>query len=144
MPKTVLVFGTFDIFHPGHNFFLKAAKKHGDRLIVVVARDRTVKELKGQKPFYDENARLEKLKSLPCVEMAVLGNLGDKLEIVGKIRPEVVVLGYDQFAFTKDLGGNLKKRGLKTKVVRINESLEPEIYKSSKLRQGLEKGQTKG
>jgi len=44
----VLAFGTFDILHPGHEFYLKEAKKHGDILDVVVARDSTVEKIKGK------------------------------------------------------------------------------------------------
>ena len=55
-PK-VLAFGTFDIFHPGHEFYLKSAAKHGS-LHVVVARDSTVESVKGRKPKNNEDARL--------------------------------------------------------------------------------------
>jgi len=41
--KKVMVFGTFDIFHPGHRSFLNQAKKYGNYLIVVVARDKQSK-----------------------------------------------------------------------------------------------------
>ena len=44
--KTVLTFGTFDIFHPGHLHYLKEAKKHGNCLIVIIARDTTVQRIK--------------------------------------------------------------------------------------------------
>ncbi|MCK5249408.1 MAG: adenylyltransferase/cytidyltransferase family protein, partial [Spirochaetaceae bacterium] len=37
--KTVLVFGTFDVIHPGHQWFLRNAARHGDRLVAVVSRD---------------------------------------------------------------------------------------------------------
>lgn len=42
----VLTFGTFDIFHPGHEYYLREAKKHGDKLVTVIARDQTVKNVK--------------------------------------------------------------------------------------------------
>ena len=63
--KKVMVFGTFDIFHPGHEHMLKEAKEYGDELIVVVARDANVKKVKGRLPMHDENQRvfqIEKLK----------------------------------------------------------------------------------
>ena len=46
--KTVMAFGTFDLMHPGHEYFLRQAKKRGDYLIAVIARDSTVKKLKGK------------------------------------------------------------------------------------------------
>jgi len=55
----VLVFGTFDILHKGHLNFFKQAREHGDYLIAVVARDRTVKEIKGKPPIESEKERLK-------------------------------------------------------------------------------------
>ena len=48
--KTVMCAGTFDTIHPGHLYFLSEAKKYGDKLIVVVARDETSEKMKGKKP----------------------------------------------------------------------------------------------
>ena len=134
MPTTVLVFGTFDLFHPGHEFFLREAKKHGDILQVVVARDKTVEEVKGKKPADDEIRRLSKLQSLGFVDDVILGSLGDKYKIIEALKPDIIVLGYDQKAFTENLEEELKKRGLKTEVIRLKESFKPETYKSSKIR----------
>ncbi|MFH1181685.1 MAG: adenylyltransferase/cytidyltransferase family protein, partial [Candidatus Woesearchaeota archaeon] len=53
---TVMVFGTFDILHRGHEHFLRQAKKHG-RLIVVVARSSIVRKLKGKPPMFSERKR---------------------------------------------------------------------------------------
>jgi FAD synthetase len=134
MPKTVLVFGTFDLFHPGHEFFLKEAKKQGDILEVVVARDKTVEEVKGKKPMDREMKRLSKIHSLDYVDEVILGSLGDKYQIIEAIKPDMIVLGYDQTFFTENLGEELKKRKLKTKVIRLKESFKPEVFKSSKIR----------
>jgi FAD synthetase len=134
MPKTVLVFGTFDLFHPGHEFFLKEAKKHGDILEVVIARDKTVKEVKGKNPVDREMKRLSKIHSLDYVDDVILGSLGDKYQIIEAIKPDRIVLGYDQNFFTENLEVELKKRKLKTKVIRLKESFKPEVFKSSKIR----------
>ena len=64
--KAVMVFGTFDILHPGHINFFKQAKKYGN-LIAVIARDRTVKQVKGRLPKYSEKQRLKAILSLFCV-----------------------------------------------------------------------------
>ncbi|MDO8741273.1 MAG: adenylyltransferase/cytidyltransferase family protein [Candidatus Woesearchaeota archaeon] len=131
---TVLVFGTFDIVHPGHMNFLKQAKKHADKLVVVVARDLTVKALKGRFPENNEERRLKNIKKLPYVDEAMLGSLGnDKYEIIEKIKPDVIALGYDQYFFTEDLKKELKKRGILADIVRLKPYKE-EIYKSSKLK----------
>ncbi|MBI2129233.1 FAD synthase [Candidatus Woesearchaeota archaeon] len=131
---TALAFGTFDIIHPGHMNFLKQAKKHADKLVVVVSRDLTVKELKGRFPENNEERRLKNIKKLPYVDEAILGGLGnDKYEIIEKIKPDVIALGYDQFYYTEDLKKELKKRGILADIVRLKPYKE-EIYKSSKLR----------
>jgi FAD synthetase len=44
--KVVMTFGTFDMFHPGHRYYLSEARKEGDVLVVIVARDITVEKLK--------------------------------------------------------------------------------------------------
>lgn len=94
--KRVLVGGVFDILHPGHAWFLKKAKQYGDCLVVVVARDATVDRKKGRKPLLSEAQRLEMVKSLEMVDEAVLGAEKDFLETVRKVKPDAVVLGFDQ------------------------------------------------
>ena len=132
--KKVMVFGTFDIFHPGHEYFLREAKKLGDNLIVVVARDETVFRVKKNLPLNDEKKRVEKIIESGLANSVFLGGKGDKYEVVKKNKPDVICLGYDQKFFTKNLKDKLKEFGLqKTEVVRVDSFL-PEIYKSSKLR----------
>jgi len=131
--KKVLAFGTFDLFHRGHEFYLREAKKLGDTLEVVVARDSTVKELKGEFPRNDERKRLETIDSLDYVDKAYLGNEGDEYKIIEELKPDIICLGYDQTYFTDDLEEILRGRGLNPRVVRIK-SYRPDVYKSSKLR----------
>jgi FAD synthetase len=129
------VFGTFDVFHPGHEYFLNQAKKHGDELIVVVARDSTVKQLKGKLPVNDENNRLKLIQALTYVNKAMLGyEIADKHKIIEEIKPDLICLGYDQLAFVDDLEKELKKRGLITSITRID-AYKPNIYKSSRYKQ---------
>ena len=127
----VLVFGTFDLFHKGHEYFLGKAGEYGD-LNIVVARDCTVKKLKGEKPWNDQNKRVDALKSSGFE--AVVGYNGDKLKIVDEIKPDIICLGYDQSFFTDDLGKKLEKRGLNVKIVRLN-PFRPDVFKSSKLKE---------
>ena len=131
--KKVLVFGTFDIFHPGHDFFLKKAKSYGNELYIVVSRDSTVKEVKSRLPVNTENKRVEVLNTLSYVNNVRLGYKGDKYKIIEEIRPDLICLGYDQNVFTQNLEEELLKRGLKVKIIRI-EAFKPEIYKSSNIR----------
>lgn len=128
--KTVLVTGTYDFIHPGHLWFFEQAKKRGDKLVVVVARDATVKKVKGRLPHHSERERLTMVRSVATVDTAVLGKVGDKLAIVEKIHPDIICLGYDQRAFTHNLRDELKERGLHVRVVRLR-SYKPTSYKSS-------------
>ena len=128
--KTVLVTGTFDFLHPGHLWFFRRAKRYGNYLTVVVARDQTAKKVKGRLPYHNERERLSMVKNMDLVDAAVLGKAGDKLAVVEKIRPDIICLGYDQRAFTENLRAELLKRGLRIHVMRLA-AYRPQKYKSS-------------
>ena len=93
--KTAMAFGTFDLLHPGHINFLSQAKKHGE-LIVIIARDRTVKKIKGKLPLHNEKQRLGAVKSLKLASKVILGSLIDKYAAIKKYKPDIIALGYDQ------------------------------------------------
>lgn len=131
--KKVLVFGTFDILHPGHLNFLKQAKEYGDYLVVVVGRDETVKKVKDRYPRHSEKERLQNIKKVNLVNEAKLGYLDDPYKIIRKFKPDVICLGYDQTFFVKDLKKKLKEFDMNTKVVRLK-PYQPERYKSSLLK----------
>lgn len=111
--------GVFDLLHPGHIAFLSEAKKLGDELVVVVARDSTARRLK-HAPITPESSRVEMVRALKPVDRAVLGNEGDIYEILSDLRPDVVVLGYDQSHQEERVVAECRKRGLsETRVVRL-------------------------
>ena len=124
-----MVFGTFDILHPGHLHMLKEAKEHGDFLVVIIARDQTVSTLKGKKPQHDEVARVKNLEALNIADEVRLGSLGDKYKVIREEKPDIIALGYDQKFFTEQLTTII---GKETPVIRLAAYM-PEIYKSSKL-----------
>ena len=128
--KKVLVFGTFDGLHAGHVNFFEQAKKLGDYLVVVVGRDVTVNEVKGNFPKRSELLRLKAVKQCKLVDEAMLGNIGNPYEIIKKIKPDIIGLGYDQNSFTANLESELKKAAIPAKILRLN-PLKPEIFKSS-------------
>lgn len=134
MPKRVLVFGTFDVLHPGHRDFFRQARALGDELFVVVARDVTVQKLKGFTPQQSEQERIRQIQQCAEVTNAHLGREGDKYEIIEEIRPDIIALGYDQRHYADALPEELSKRGLSVKIVRLN-AYHPEQYKSSLLRE---------
>ena len=128
--KTVLVFGTFDILHPGHTHMLKEAKEYGDRLVVVLARDATVLAVKKRPAANNEDARLRNLEALGLTDKVRLGDLYDKYKVIGEEKPDVVALGYDQKEFVDKLEDVLDDH---VKIVRLA-PYSPDIFKSSKLR----------
>ncbi|MBI2550452.1 FAD synthase [Candidatus Woesearchaeota archaeon] len=132
--KKVMCFGTFDVLHEGHRFYLTEAKKLGDRLVVVVARDETVMDVKKRQPLHNENERVRHLQQLKIADKVVLGNPGDKLRIVEDERPDVICFGYDQIFFTDNIKEKLRQRGLDIEVVRLP-AFKPDVYKSSLLRE---------
>lgn len=133
MARKVLVAGTFDFLHPGHENFFAQAKAHGTTLAVVVARDETVKRIKGARPHHDENARLAAVKAHPLVDEAVLGDKADFYAAIRGQKPQVIVLGYDQWPDEEELRKKLAQIGVDAEVVRAKPH-EPEKYKSSIIR----------
>lgn len=132
--RKVIVFGTFDIFHPGHKDFFEQAKKLGNYLVVVVARDKNVKNAKGALPLNNELIRLKKIQKNGFAEEIVLGNQKDIYIIIKQQHPDIVCLGYDQKVNEKELQKRLKEYKLnEVKVIRLK-AFKPKIYKSSLLK----------
>ena len=130
---TVLTFGSFDHIHQGHIYYLTEAKKLGDKLFVVVARDSTIEKVKGKKPKYPEQERLKHLQDLQIADKIVLGYADDVYRVLDDVMPDIICLGYDQRAFVDQLEEELKKRNFKPKIIRLKPYME-NIYKSSKLK----------
>ena len=110
--------GVFDLLHPGHLYFLREARKLGDELWVVVARDSTARRFKHE-PILPEASRVTLVEGLKPVDRAVLGHEGNIYEILDEIRPDVIALGFDQVHDEKRILEECEKRGLDTEVVRL-------------------------
>ena len=139
--RVVLASGVFDLLHLGHVKFLEEAKKAGGKsaeLIVIIARDSTVEENKGSKPIMPESQRRALVESLKVVDEAVLGfknfDIGD---VIDRIKPDVIALGYDQAAMERMVREYVDKHGLNVKVVRVGKFEEDELSSSSKIRQKI-------
>jgi len=117
--KRVMATGVFDILHSGHLHYLQEAKELGDELYVVVATDATVRRRKHE-PITPERMRVELVQALKPVDKAILGNEGDMYETVRSIEPDIIAIGYDQAFSEKELETELRKRGLKARVVRLS------------------------
>jgi FAD synthetase len=130
-----MVFGAFDGLHPGHLDFFKQARRLGDYLIVSVARDINVERIKGKKPLFGEEERLELISNLKIVDEAVLGARHDFYIQIKQNKPDIVCLGYDQWATEDEVLENIRGVGLlDTEVVRLN-SYKPERAKSTILKE---------
>jgi FAD synthetase len=118
--KVIACGGVFDILHPGHAFILGEAKSMGDVLVAIVARDSTVEKRK-RIPIVPEDQRVEMVRQLKPVDVAILGNEGDPLKIIGEIRPDVIALGPDQHHDEQKIKEEMQRRGIVLKVERIRE-----------------------
>ncbi|WGE91780.1 bifunctional D-glycero-beta-D-manno-heptose-7-phosphate kinase/D-glycero-beta-D-manno-heptose 1-phosphate adenylyltransferase HldE [Actinobacillus genomosp. 1] len=94
--KIVMTNGCFDILHPGHVSYLENARKLGDRLIVAVNTDESVKRLKGEsRPINDLNARMAVLAGLASVDWVVPFAEDTPQRLIGEILPNLLVKGGD-------------------------------------------------
>ncbi len=130
--KVVLTGGVFDILHPGHLAILTESKRHGDVLVVVVARDSTIKRRRGRRPVLSEGDRLLMVSSLRQVDTAILGSERSFAETLRKVGPDIVYLGYDQHADMACLK-RLAKAGMHIKTIKA-ESMLPEHSTTNILR----------
>ena len=139
--KRVLVFGVFDLFHKGHKSFLKQAKKYGGELVVLVARDSVVKQLKGKRPHQNEKARLAVVSGQISVAKAMLG---DKIQgsyaVLRKIKPNVICFGYDQQQLKNDLREKMHENIIATAYRVTLRAHQSHLYKTSKIYRKLRKG----
>ena len=132
-----MLFGTFDILHVGHINLFQQAKKYGDKLIVVVARDINVKKNKKLKPLFNEEERAEIVKNIKLIDQVLLGNKINPYQIIKKISPNIITLGYDQKNYVIGLKDFLQKNNLSTQVIRLK-PYKKEKYKSHKIRKYIE------
>lgn len=134
----VVVFGTFDIFHPGHLSFLNQAKNLGNFLLVVIARDNFVKEIKGDLPRNGETKRAQTVKRQRIANKVVLGSkTHNYFQTLRTHAIDTIALGYDQKPSLKSLKKQLRRHRLgDLKVVRLK-PYNPNKYKSSKLQKNV-------
>ena len=119
--KIVLIGGVFDIVHPGHIHTLKDAKNQGDVLVVVVARTSTALKInKHRKIYHNEALRKELVSSIRYVDYAIIGKEGTLYDTVEFVKPDIIALGYDQIHTEREIAVNCTKRGITTRIIRLN------------------------
>ena len=135
--KVVLASGTFDLLHLGHVKFLEEAKKAGGpnaKLVVIVARDSTVKKRKGRAPIIPEDQRRALIEALKVVDEALLGYEDFNIErTIEKIKPDIIAVGHDQTGIEREVRKFIEERGLKIEVVKIRKFGKEELNSSSKI-----------
>ncbi len=125
MAKKVLIFGKFDIIHPGHIVFIQEAKELG-QVTVVLEPDQAIYNLNGYETFYKESVRKKQLEKLGL--KVLLRRQESGKAILASLKPDLVYLSEDQ-EFLKKLFADLGFRQIK-----IRPLFEPQFFKSSKLR----------
>lgn len=94
--KTVITFGTFDVFHIGHLNILQRARARGDRLVVGVSSDQLNLRKKNRLPVYLQDERLSIIQALKCVDEVFLEeSLELKAEYIKRYEAHVLVMGDD-------------------------------------------------
>jgi FAD synthetase len=135
--KIVLASGTFDLLHLGHVRFLEEAKKAGGKnadLVVIVARDSTVKSRKGKKPIMPEDQRRALVESLKVVDEAILGWEDFSIDkVIERIKPDVIAVGHDQDGIENEVLKAVQKRNVGIEVAKIGRFGKRELDCSSKI-----------
>jgi FAD synthetase len=131
--STVLLFGTFDFLHSGHLHAFLGAKKHADKLVVCVARDSAVTEIKGTAPIHFEEERLALVQHIDIVDSACLGDTAQGVySVIGEVNPDVIALGYDQHELKQSLTTFLAERGLSIPLVTLGAYGQGQMKSSTK------------
>jgi len=117
--KIVLAGGVFDIIHPGHIHTLNAAKALGGVLVVAIATDKTAEKMKKRSPLHNQELRRELVSCLSMVDKAIVGHEDDIFQTVKEVKPDIIVLGYDQVHQEKFISDGCKRINLNVEIVRL-------------------------
>lgn len=139
--KVVLASGTFDLIHLGHVKYLEEAKKAGGKnakLIVIVARDKTVEKRKGAAPVMPEEHRKALVESLRVVDEAILGyEHFDIGAVIEELKPDIIAVGYDQEGIEEEVRKAVAARKLPVQVIKIGRFGKDELNSSVKIKRKI-------
>lgn len=133
----IMVFGTFDMVHQGHENFFEQARALAPHpyLVVSVARDSSVARVKTVPAHNSEDVRRDMVANSPLVDECVLGDERGYIAHIREAHPHIIALGYDQEGeYVDQLEKDLHDAGLAVRIVRLA-AFQPEIFKTSKLLQ---------
>lgn len=129
--KRVLIFGTFDRFHEGHEAFLKQAHTYGDQLIVCLPSDELVELFKNHAPRQRYQERRDFLAAHPLVSEVIQSDpVPGTYDVIRRTNPDVIAFGYDQNELKESVETWLKQYDGQIETVVLN-PYKPEQYKSS-------------
>jgi rfaE bifunctional protein nucleotidyltransferase chain/domain len=107
--RVVMTNGCFDILHPGHIDYLEKARALGDRLVVAVNDDASVRRLKGvDRPVNSLATRLRMLSALSCVDWVIPFSEDTPERVICKMVPDILVKGGD-YSVDQIVGGDCVK-----------------------------------
>ena len=142
--KRVLAAGVFDLLHYGHIRYLEEAKKLGGpdaKLTVIVARDETVRRMKGQDPVIPEDQRRAVVEALRVVDEALLGFEDLDLDrVIQQVRPDIVAVGHDQEAIRNQVDKIKRARELSLEIIQVGRFGEEDLNSSSKIKRRIVEG----
>tara|TARA_B100000614_G_scaffold226632_1_gene217315 strand:+ start:562 stop:1023 length:462 start_codon:yes stop_codon:yes gene_type:complete len=134
MMTRVMAVGIFDLLHAGHLHYVEQAKSLGEELVVVIAHDETVRKQKHE-PVTGQDLRRRMVEGLKPVDKAVIGNPPGVpiFEILGKIKPDLIALGYDQKHSIHAIRKGLDKHGFEDVEVTRVEGLSDDLDGTRKI-----------
>ena len=130
----VMAVGVFDLLHAGHLHYLQQAKSLGNHLTVVVAHDDTVR-LRKHEPVTNHDLRRRMVDGLKPVDDAIIGNPPDVsiFEILTKVNPDIIALGYDQEHAEDSIKTKLQELGYNSITVTRVEGLTDDLDGTRKI-----------
>jgi D-beta-D-heptose 7-phosphate kinase/D-beta-D-heptose 1-phosphate adenosyltransferase len=122
--KVIMTNGCFDILHSGHVAYLQQARREGDRLVVAVNTDETVKALKGEdRPVNTLERRMHVLAALECVDWVVPFAEETPTRLICEVKPDVLVKGGDNDPEKIPGGDCVRQAGGEVKVLTYVENV---------------------
>ena len=89
---TVWTNGCFDLLHPGHIELFKVGKSLGDKLIVGINSDMSIKRIKGEsRPIIEEDSRAKQLAAIEFIDAVILFNEDTPHNLISSINPDIIL-----------------------------------------------------
>ena len=98
-------------------------------MVVAIATDKTAQKMKKRPPLHNQELRRELVNCLSMVDRAIIGHEDDIFETVKEIKPNIIVLGYDQIHQEKFIDDGCKRINLNVEIVRL-QSPVPDLSSS--------------